>query len=247
MSASSKVLLALSVGACAFLNAAFALAQGGAPVPTQPSTTGDRGPAVGTPAAPTSTTTRGPTYGAGSPQSPYGYGVPYQPSQGHQQPATPVHYIPFYPDTLPYRDGQTIPPGYVVQTTANSGLRTGGIVTLLLAYGLALGGGAASGFDRGSKWLAAPLVGPWGAIAARDFPCETAETALDDRKCINQALDDAAVVSVFVFNGIVQAAGLTMTIVGAATKSSQLVRKDRIVLRPSLDPRMAGLRVDGSF
>ena len=222
-----------------------------APLPPQPSVTEERGPSAT--GAGGSTTSRGPRYPS-TPPSSYGYGGPYggqgyqtpqgsQSAPGYQQPQQ-VHYIPFYPDTLPYREGQTIPPGYVVQSRSNVGLAVGGAVTFILSYGFAVGGGAATGFERGTTWLAAPVVGPWAAIAARDFECDI---TVADRQCIERALDDAAVVSVFVFNGIVQATGFTMMIVGAASKRKQLVRKDRITLSPTLDPNTAGLRIDGTF
>lgn len=138
----------------------------------------------------------------------------------------------FYPPVLPYREGQPIPPGYRLEYDANTGLIVGGLVTTLVGYGAALGVGQGSGFKNGTGWLAVPLLGPWAALAGRQNPCAGLDVSdpdiedLEDAECIEEALDEAQLMAFMTIDGLVQATGAVLFVIGLATGEDQLVRQD---------------------
>jgi hypothetical protein len=135
----------------------------------------------------------------------------------------------FYPPVLPYRDGAPIPPGYRLESDANTGLILGGVFTTLIGYGAALAVGAANDFENGTGWLAVPVIGPWGALGSRSNPCadiEIENATLEDAECVEAAVDEARLVAFMTLDGLVQMVGATLLIVGAATSHEELVRTD---------------------
>jgi hypothetical protein len=129
---------------------------------------------------------------------------------------------------------------------------TGGAITLALGYAVGLAGAATSGFGKGSAWLIAPVVGPFGALASRENPCPT-ETVMGHKvvreECIDNALDEALIVALLAMDGLVQATGLTLTIVGAVSRSRALVRTDvaTVGVVPAIGAGSGRVIVNGAF
>ncbi len=199
----------------------------------QPSATGFPSPAA--PSPPPDDPPRAVTW-------PYPASSTAQPALPSNQPApTPAFGSGLYPAVLPYREGQPVPQGYRLEERRNTGLSTGGFVTLGLAYGIGLGYGAANKFEDGTGWLAVPLVGPWAAIGAQEIKCNKRSLEND---CVEQALGGAERITFMTVDGLIQAVGLTLVFVGVGVKTSELVRTDVASLRLELKPRFLGMAGD---
>lgn len=146
--------------------------------------------------------------------------------------ASPAAGAGFYPPVLPYRPGDPVPAGYRVDYDANTGLIVGGLVTTLVGYGAALAVGQGSDFKNGTGWLAVPLIGPWAALAGRQNPCAGLDVSnpdiedLEDAECIEEALDEAQLMAFMTIDGLVQATGAVLFVIGLATGEDRLVRQD---------------------
>lgn len=141
-----------------------------------------------------------------------------------------------------------IPPGYVVERRAATGLIAGGLVTLLVSYTAAIVIGAGQDFENGTGWLAAPIIGPWGAIGARTFRCSV--PLEQSRKCVNQAFDEVELLVFMTADGLIQATGATLFVIGLASGHKELVRQD--LTKVSVGPRRIGrdgygFGIDGHF
>jgi len=145
----------------------------------------------------------------GAQQAPPGYGAPGYPPPGYPPPG--YGYVPPSP-TLPYEEGDPIPPGYRLDSRPRRGLVVGGISMLASAWGLSLIIGlsvdtlaAAFGDNKSVAWpLYIPVVGPFVGIGVFD--------------------SKAAGTFVLAVDGLVQAGGLAMIIAGFAAPEKRLVR-----------------------
>jgi hypothetical protein len=155
------------------------------------------------------------------------------------------------PPILPYRTGMPVPAGYEVVTRPNSGLITGGAVGLGLTYGVALIVGATEGFENGTGWLAAPLIGPWGAIGARKYECKSAtQTVSEAKKCVRAAVGEVQIITVIAVDGIAQLATAVIMLAGALSSHDELVRQDLVnvaVIPPSDKREPWQLSLSGNF
>ncbi|MEJ7729317.1 MAG: hypothetical protein WKG00_08880 [Polyangiaceae bacterium] len=144
-----------------------------------------------------------PPPGYGSPAGAYPYAYPYPYGYpGYMQPVPP-------PRTLPYDEGQAIPPGYHVEERARRGLVIAGTVTFGSAYLISiLGASSAVASDDSSSDDFAPLFIP---VAGPFITLGTADGA-----------DGAA--PIFILDGIAQVGGLALLIAGLAAQESLLVR-----------------------
>jgi hypothetical protein len=110
-----------------------------------------------------------------------------------------------------YEDGDQIPPGYHAETRVRTGLVVGGAVTFGVFYLLSvLVGAAISDVNRGSSrdsgdFLFVPVAGPFLQMTKTDSSSGNVTLAID---------------------GIAQAAGATMFVVGVTSPKTVLVRND---------------------
>lgn len=176
---------------------------------------------------------------AAPPPAGYGYGVPGQPYAVQPQP-------PAGPKTMDYEDGEPIPAGYHKKTRVRKGMVAGGAATFGALYIFSLLIGAAgdsvcsseqsSGTTvnpcRPNGWrdLYIPVAGPFVAIAGLNATGGTAPLLID---------------------GIGQAAGLALLIVGIAMPTTELVRDDvgkpKFFVTPTVARGATGLGVVGTF
>jgi hypothetical protein len=174
-----------------------------------------------------------PGYGQGYPPPGYppGYGAPGYPPPGYGAPyPMPVDNRPV---VLDYEEGQPIPEGYRLQTRVRKGLVAGGAGTFgglwLASIFVASAATSANGDD--DRWvpLYIPVGGPFAAIAT---------LGSDSLGTLALALD-----------GLGQAGGLTMLIVGVALPQKRLVRENIAGTSLSIAPTFTGngLGVVGSF
>lgn len=198
-----------------------------APAPTQPAPAPPARPAP--PAAPPS--------GYAQPY-PYGYPPPAYPPPPYGYPPPPKP-----PKYLPYHEGQNIPQGYYLEDRMRRGPLIAGIIVLAIPYGLGLSVAGGDNFSNQTGWLALPVLGPWVEMAERHNTCPTATTL--DSSCG----DDAAVRTLLVLDGLMQATGAGLLIWGASSHTRRLVREDaaRIEILPAQVGSGYGIGALGTF
>lgn len=150
------------------------------------------------------------------------------------------------PRTLPYRQGEPVPPGYRHESRIRRGLVIAGAATFGGTYMISLLIGAvghdeaqANGDpDDDNRWLPMffPVVGPFATIGTL--------AATDE--------DSQATASVgLAILGLAQTAGLVMFITGLAAKEEVWLRNDvaqpSIEVAPLLGENLGGLAVTGSM
>ncbi|HYP77995.1 MAG TPA: hypothetical protein VER12_18615 [Polyangiaceae bacterium] len=157
--------------------------------------------------------------------------------------------MPFYPALLPYSSGLPVPPGYRVEHRAATGIIIGGLATLGIAYSTALVLGASSNFGDGTGWVAIPVIGPWAAIGARSYHCSN--DPLQANQCISGAFSEVQTIAVLSADGVIQAAGAVLFVVGLASGHDELVRTDLPVsfrvLPRTVGADGVGIGLDGRF
>ena len=137
-----------------------------------------------------------------------------------------------------YEDGEPIPPGYHADTRVRSGLVVGGAVTFGVMYLLTVLVGAAindaserpygTKGDRGD-FLFVPVAGPFLQMTKTDTSSGN---------------------TILVIDGVAQAAGATMLIVGITSPRTVLVRNDLAEIRIApmkVGERGSGLGLVGTF
>lgn len=127
-----------------------------------------------------------------------------------------------------------------------------GSLLLAVPYATGLGIAAAEGFANGSGWLAVPALGPWLALAGRENPCDSAKDAQEFNSDVGNCVAEPFVRGMLVLDGVLQATGAVVLIVGASSSEKRVVPRDsgapRVVAMPSPIGRNGyGLGVLGSF
>ncbi len=128
------------------------------------------------------------------------------------------------PAELPYYESQPIPNGYHLESRARRGLVIAGAITLGVPYVFSASVASSSKDDR-DTWLVLPVVGPFIDFGSRKG-CDTAYCGSGD--------SDARFL--LMLDGLTQAAGATMLIVGLAYPQKLLVR-DNVWLGPGDAPK----------
>ena len=171
----------------------------------------------------------------GSPPPPPGYGWGPPPQQGYGGYPYPYYYPPPQalapPRTLPYEEGQAVPPGYHTDTRARKGLVIAGVVTFGSAYLISVLGASTAASDGGRTSdgfvpLFIPVAGPFVTLGTMDK-------------------DASGAVPLFILDGVAQVGGVILFIGGLAASESILVRDDvRASKRPEvlIGGRSAALR-----
>ncbi len=220
-----------------------------APAPSPPSAAAPAGsstPPVG--AAPAAAVATAP-----APPPPPGYAVP----PGYMlvpapTPEAQTRYDVQYPQgrgalppgmELPYVEGEPIPPGYRLVEQRRRGLIIAGSIVLGVPWVFGVTAATAADFKDGTGLLLIPVLGPWLTLTtdvARDKPCDPGTLVCETR---------AATRAVLVLDGMVQAGGAAMLVVGLFVPKKRLVRRNVIV---SVAPLAVGrdgygLGVSGSF
>src|SRR5262245_47223709 len=195
-----------------------AQAQTGVLPPTQPSQGGGASSAPAPPAPQPSAATPAPA--PGYPQYPPPYPYPYPPPQPG-------------PKTLPYEEGQAVPPGYRVETGVRRGPVIAGAVMTGVPYilGVSFSGGA--GFPNHTYWLRVPGAGPWLVLATRNKSCQESQlqTTCSGGICTTRSSScdvdvDNVIRTFLILDGFIQSTGVALFIWGLASPTSRLVRED---------------------
>lgn len=169
---------------------------------------------------------------------PQGYPPGYPPPQGYPPPhlypyGYPPGYPPYYyqappppPPRKPFVEGQPAPEGYRLQTGPNKRMLVAGAAMFGGAYLFSVLGAAFALGEEGpdqDKWapLFVPVVGPWVTLGTAS-----------DQAFNGRATDGDELGILLVLDGVAQAAGLTIFIIGAASQRREWVRKDLSWLVP---------------
>lgn len=172
-------------------------------------------------------------------QVPPGY-VVVDPATGRPI-ATPAQR-PQRPETLPYHEGAPVPAGYTLEESHYSGLIIGGIIPFGVLYAISLSVASGNNFEGRAGWLAVPVVGPFGWLAAHQPQSCSYDV------CYTHS-DDAAERSFVTMDGVFQAAGAALFVTGLVVTRKQLVLTDpeQIVVVPYASSTVHGLSVLGRF
>jgi len=172
-------------------------------------------------------------------QQPSGYSA--RPTQYQQSRPRAQTYV-LAPPLLPYYEGAEPPEGYVLQSHRNHGLMIGGALTWTAAYATGLLYAAGKNFDNGTNWLAAPLIGPWGAIANREFRCKSSQnvTQKEIDKCVDGALGEVTSITFLAMLGMTQTVGVVLFFVGVGDTTEEWLRADLADVKLSPDAGPVG-------
>ncbi len=147
------------------------------------------------------------------------------------------------PAVLPYVEGSPVPRGYILEEYHPRGLVIGGAVTLGVLYAISLSVASSNNFDTANGWLAVPVIGPFGWLAARKTP--TCGTDPYTYTCSDESSNRAMVA----LDGMGQAAGAAMFIAGMAITRKRLLLVDQqeVIVAPYASSSGSGLRIFGRF
>jgi hypothetical protein len=137
-----------------------------------------------------------------------------------------------------------VPAGYHVEEVARHGLVTAGLVLVLVPYGIGAIGALAAEGDNASTWLYLPVAGPWMMLGRREYGTCTNPGAKESAGCVG----DVFLVTGLIMDGVIQAAGATLLLVGYLAPKSELVRDEQAVrLSPTRVGSGYGLGLSGTF
>jgi hypothetical protein len=165
----------------------------------------------------------------------------YQPPPQYQgqpqyQPAPPVQYQyqPKPPPPAPskhWEEGDAVPEGYHVEERPRQGLVVGGFVLILVPYAISALTAVGAKGDNETNWLFAPVAGPWFLMGRRHYACcsNSATSSDSGLGCVA----DVFVVTGLIVDGILQATGATLLLLGYLNTKPALVRDERALrIRP---------------
>jgi hypothetical protein len=139
-------------------------------------------------------------------------------------PSPPAPAIPA-PSPSDWHPGDPIPRGYHVEEQPRSGLVVAGAVTLGIPYFFSAVAALSANSQNESGWLYAPVAGPWLTLGRRAYSCNadaTNQTTSQSLGCVA----DVFVVMGLIFDGIVQATGATLLLVGELATRPGLARDE---------------------
>jgi hypothetical protein len=154
---------------------------------------------------------------------------------------------PAPPTPSSWHHGDPVPPGYHVEEQPRGGLVTAGYIVAGIPYFFSVVTALAANSNNESGWLYVPLAGPWITLGRRGYSCNadaSNQTTSQSLACVA----DIFVVMGLVFDGIVQATGGTLLLVGyTATKPGLVRNDDAIRVLPMHVGTGVGAGVFGSF
>jgi hypothetical protein len=124
---------------------------------------------------------------------------------------------------LRYVEGRPIPAGYHLETRPRKGLVVSGSLVFGIPYFLSLSVAASSKYDP-DRWLYAPVFGPFVDLGKRKESCTTFGNGTFGTT--TTCSDDSSERFFLMADGLMQAAGATMFILGMALPQKLLVRDD---------------------
>jgi hypothetical protein len=137
--------------------------------------------------------------------------------------------------------------GYRLRDEPRRGLVTGGYLLVGIPYGIGVAVALGADFENGTEWLTVPFVGPWLTLGQREYPGCRHRADSSDRDSLACLAEIFAVMGL-VADGVIQAGGGAMLLVGYLATKKKLVRND---LALTITPRRIGtgfgIGANGSF
>jgi hypothetical protein len=140
-------------------------------------------------------------------------------------PAASTPAPPLAPLPSQWHPGDPVPPGYHVEDEPRSGLVVAGAIVLGVPYFFSAVSALSANSQNESGWLYLPVGGPWITLGRRAYSCNadaSNQTTGQSLGCVA----DVFVVMGLVFDGIVQATGATLLLVGELATKPGLVRNE---------------------
>jgi hypothetical protein len=129
------------------------------------------------------------------------------------------------PSPSQWHPGDPVPPGYHVEDQPRTGLVTAGAIVLAVPYFFSAVSALSANSQNESGWLYVPVAGPWLTLGRRAYSCNADAnnpTTSQSLACVA----DVFVVMGLVFDGIVQATGVTLLLVGELATKPGLARDE---------------------
>lgn len=176
------------------------------------------------------------------------------PPMGAPPPGAPYYY--YYPAqapaTLPYRADAPVPAGYRLEEKTRTGFIIAGSIVIGVPYVIGLSAVSTRDSNNGANWLLVPVLGPWIAIGARRKACTPSNTnnTTTTTTTTDNGLDclgDAFATMALVFDGLIQATGATLLVVGLAVPKKVLVRQDMAHVFVTRIGSGYGVATEGTF
>jgi hypothetical protein len=219
------------------LGSVRARAQSAAPAPgTEDEGPRSASPASGPVAAPPTTQPAAPS---GYPPPAWGTPPPgWGPPPGYAYAPAPPPY------EYPIKANQPLIAGYHVEQRPRQAPITIGLIIGGTAYALGLFAASTDGFANGKGWLVVPVLGPWLTIGARKNKCIISTTSSYGSTCV----DDETANLLLGFDGVHQAAGALLVIIGLTVTRSWAVRDGmRVQVLPQFQADRVGVSFVGSM
>jgi hypothetical protein len=140
-----------------------------------------------------------------------------------------------------------VPDQYRLETKANRGLALGGASVFGASYAAGIIFAAGANFQNATEWLLLPVGGPYLAIINRDFSCNRTDPR--NTNCYELASSEVETITFLALDGLIEAVGATLFIVGIVDKQQALVRRDvaQVGFVGRVGPRGGVLGVHGRF
>jgi len=145
-------------------------------------------------------------------------------AQPSPPPPPPSPGVPAPPPSE-WHPGDPVPRGYHVEDQPRSGLVIGGVITLGVPYFFSAVAALSANSQNESGWLYAPVAGPWLTLGRRAYSCNPDANNQSTGQSLG-CVADVFVVMGLIFDGIVQATGATLLIVGVLDTKPGLARDE---------------------
>lgn len=138
-----------------------------------------------------------------------------------------------------WHPGTPPPPGYHVEEKPRTGLVIAGAVVAGVPYFFSVVAAGAAQSNNASGGLYVPVAGPWLTMGQRRYGCNPDQTNSSTGQNL-QCVADVFVVMGLIADGVLQATGATLLIIGLAATKSELVRDNQSI-------RVAPMRVGTGY
>jgi hypothetical protein len=143
------------------------------------------------------------------------------------------------PQPAHWRPGDPAPPGYHVEERPRKGLVVAGLIVAGVPYFFSVVGASAAQSNNASGLLYVPVAGPWLTMGQRTYECNPDANNQSTKQSL-QCVGDIFAVMGLIADGVLQATGATLLVVGLAATRSELVRDDASI-------RIAPMRVGTGY
>ena len=165
-----------------------------------------------------------------------------QESQPAPSPSLPA------PQPAAWQPGSPPPPGYHIEDRPRTGLVVAGAVIAGIPYFFSVVTASSVGQANATGWLYLPVAGPWMTLGQRSYGCNSLDNGNQSTSQSLQCVGDIFAVMGLIADGVIQAAGATLLIVGVAAERPVLVRDDQALhVTPMRVGNGYGAGVVGSF